>query len=454
MDPAKENRTWYRKRIEGVPPSKSWWLRQTLYYRKQRPDIPIEEIHELIISAWEKIPQDEKIKLSAKEIVTSINRRIKMSKRKGISLTAGGFKNLFAKDYEAWIQQESKIKAASGEHWSSVEDAESLLDKAIAEVSAVIKEAVDEEVTRLVNIDREEIIQEMTEDIVDGANLPQMGPDQVLPVEQPVMANPAPTAPVVEGVPSAPSAGPSAPPQRASSVLKKAMEGMDGKNRDGDYIESDKIEVPKHDGRYTFIDDPEDMAWLRDTLLPKLDKSFNSAQIFGNEDSPDFIQVFHDVEPEYTDPGIIWERNESAEEDMFEEFIKQEETDEPFPIPLRLKESTKLASMSKKLAAAFGTVNKVGQFGSQDIWKSINWMDRQVKVDLLEQAGFAVYDNEDMSDIDQALFSAIESGDVALPDEHMGSEYMASKKIAQYEKQKEFDEELKEIENELDKEGN
>lgn len=46
-----------------------------------------------------------------------------------------------------------------------------------------------------------------------------------------------------------------------------------------------------------FINSPEDMAWLRDVF--KLPNVFGSAVIYGNEDSPDRIDLFYNSEPEF-----------------------------------------------------------------------------------------------------------------------------------------------------------
>jgi hypothetical protein len=52
----------------------------------------------------------------------------------------------------------------------------------------------------------------------------------------------------------------------------------------------------------TFINEPEDMRWLRDVHLPGLSHSFKSAVIIGNEDYPSSIRVYLEREPAYDDP--------------------------------------------------------------------------------------------------------------------------------------------------------
>lgn len=52
----------------------------------------------------------------------------------------------------------------------------------------------------------------------------------------------------------------------------------------------------------TFINEPEDMRWLREVHLPGLSPRFKSAVISGNEDYPSSIAVYVEREPAYDDP--------------------------------------------------------------------------------------------------------------------------------------------------------
>lgn len=57
--------------------------------------------------------------------------------------------------------------------------------------------------------------------------------------------------------------------------------------------------------RSTFINDPDDMRWLREVHLPRLPKRFKSALLIGNEDSSDVIQVYRKKDPSvYDEPKI------------------------------------------------------------------------------------------------------------------------------------------------------
>lgn len=49
-----------------------------------------------------------------------------------------------------------------------------------------------------------------------------------------------------------------------------------------------------------------------------------------------------------------------------------------------------------------------------DLRRDINWLDRSEIQELLEGAGFAVYDTESDEDLKEALFEAVESGDITL----------------------------------------
>lgn len=53
---------------------------------------------------------------------------------------------------------------------------------------------------------------------------------------------------------------------------------------------------------------------------------------------------------------------------------------------------------------------------SNEVWKQINWLSREKIVSLFESAGFAVFENEDIQDLREALYDNVESGDITLPD--------------------------------------
>jgi len=52
---------------------------------------------------------------------------------------------------------------------------------------------------------------------------------------------------------------------------------------------------------------PEDMRWLRETHLPKMEYRFHSALLIGNEDSPEEIHLFEEQDPLYTDDFQQWD---------------------------------------------------------------------------------------------------------------------------------------------------
>ena len=46
-----------------------------------------------------------------------------------------------------------------------------------------------------------------------------------------------------------------------------------------------------------FINTPEDMQWLRE--VHDVEEEYNSAIVYGNEDAPCSIELFHSAEPGY-----------------------------------------------------------------------------------------------------------------------------------------------------------
>jgi hypothetical protein len=55
----------------------------------------------------------------------------------------------------------------------------------------------------------------------------------------------------------------------------------------------------------TFINNVEDMQWLKDVHVHNMPDTARSAVITGNEDAPDSIAVYDSVEPLYTDVPIL-----------------------------------------------------------------------------------------------------------------------------------------------------
>ena len=54
------------------------------------------------------------------------------------------------------------------------------------------------------------------------------------------------------------------------------------------------------------------------------------------------------------------------------------------------------------------------------LWKTINWMDREVIVELLEeQACIQCYDDEPTQELRQALFDNVMDGTITIPEEHI-----------------------------------
>ena len=115
----------------------------------------------------------------------------KAMKESSIEKNSAEFRNLFSPKYVKWIEIEAELMAQNNYGaWGSVEEANALVDRAIKDLSETIKAGEENEVNRLVDDKREDIVVDMTENVVEGPNLPKMGPDQMLP-QQPMQA-PAP----------------------------------------------------------------------------------------------------------------------------------------------------------------------------------------------------------------------------------------------------------------------
>jgi len=87
----------------------------------------------------------------------------------------------------------------------------------------------------------------------------------------------------------------------------------------GDYVEgkgewlSTWLQFGEPKGRRTFVDEPDDIAWLLDTHLPGLlDDGYKSAIIYGNEDSPDYIELYWARDPTIADTSRVFERIDAS----------------------------------------------------------------------------------------------------------------------------------------------
>ena len=60
------------------------------------------------------------------------------------------------------------------------------------------------------------------------------------------------------------------------------------------------------------LDTDEDMKWLRDVHLPRLQAKYKSAIIYGNEDAPDRIEVYAARAPVVTDEPLVFEPDDEG----------------------------------------------------------------------------------------------------------------------------------------------
>jgi hypothetical protein len=58
--------------------------------------------------------------------------------------------------------------------------------------------------------------------------------------------------------------------------------------------------------RHTFLNDPEDITWLRETHIPDLPQSIRSAVLYGNEDFPKRVDAYEEVDPSLDDRMIMY----------------------------------------------------------------------------------------------------------------------------------------------------
>jgi hypothetical protein len=112
----------------------------------------------------------------AKEKVLHILRTKRANKK-----TAAEMRNLFAKDYESWIQMEARLLAQNnfGE-WASLEEANQKIDEAIKELTQTLTKGIEPEVKRIVEEERKNILEEMEASITMGQEPGAPAPEPTL----------------------------------------------------------------------------------------------------------------------------------------------------------------------------------------------------------------------------------------------------------------------------------
>ena len=84
-------------------------------------------------------------------------------------ITAAELKNLFAKDYESWIQMEARLLSQNNfGTWGSLEEANQKIDEAIKELTQTLTKGIEPEVKRIVEEERKNILEEMEASITMG----------------------------------------------------------------------------------------------------------------------------------------------------------------------------------------------------------------------------------------------------------------------------------------------
>jgi len=130
------------------------------------------------------------------------------------------FRDMFSKDVASWIAMEARILATNNYgDWKNMDEANDKIDKAVEEVSEVLSKAGRTEAERIVNEERQEILEEMSSYIpiqeVPDVQQPTMGP-----VERPVF----PDEPQQQQVGPMGAALRSLKRAPISAMLKKAFE--------------------------------------------------------------------------------------------------------------------------------------------------------------------------------------------------------------------------------------
>lgn len=155
-----------------------------------------------VSKSWDLVPKDDagvqmgNLYMDDAGRVYDVDTQIgEIDEKRGASKkTAAEFKELFSSKYANWIKMQARLLAANNYgKWTSVEEASQHVDKATKEVAETLKKAVEGEVKRLVDEEREDILQDMTENMEFGPNLPQMGPDQTQMQQQPRPQAPMPS---------------------------------------------------------------------------------------------------------------------------------------------------------------------------------------------------------------------------------------------------------------------
>lgn len=193
--------------------------------REMKRDYPNLETYQLskkVRERWYSLPGSDQMQLRKGERTMS-NTRMRVSIKKGaleyrkqkiqkerLKKLAQQFRNLFSPKYVRWIPMQARLLAMNNYGvWSSVEEASAHLDKAVKELAQTLAKGIEGEINRLVDEEREDIIEEMTDNVVSGPNLPQMGPDQMY-------REPAPK-PMTEALPEA------GPPQQVMAPPAKKL---------------------------------------------------------------------------------------------------------------------------------------------------------------------------------------------------------------------------------------
>lgn len=172
-------------------PPKEWWNKTMKEVKKtsKYEGYGEERLSSIVGGIWADLSEDKK-----REIRNRYGKEYgkpKGSSKVFLSKEAAQFKDLFSPKYVAWIKTEIPLMAANNYGvFSSIEMVRANVDKAVKDLAKTIQAAVEPEITRIISSDIDDIVEDLSESVVAGPNLPQMGP-----------STPAP-APTTEAVPA------------------------------------------------------------------------------------------------------------------------------------------------------------------------------------------------------------------------------------------------------------
>jgi len=183
--------------MPGRPP-KSWFDEKSEEVKKGNPDYSEEQVRKTVGNIWyNDLSQYRRNKLTKKYegAMRVRGERIVGERIYPTQVQAANFPNLFSSDTRKWIELQTRNLAANMGPISSPEQAVSFVNDAAAQVIAQIGEAVDDEVHKIIEEEKDNILKEIvTEDTTFEEELMAPPPAPQIPMEMAEEPAPAPVA--------------------------------------------------------------------------------------------------------------------------------------------------------------------------------------------------------------------------------------------------------------------